>query len=84
MSYANQSLNLSSTASSNLDPFRLVLLLSWKTPLASEAGARSTLDKKRTRRMQPSLPVIRVLADEYCLLPVQTLLTECFDTQLAA
>lgn len=34
--------------------------------------------------MQPSLPVIRVLADEYRLLPVQTLLTECFDTQLAA
>ena len=67
----------------NLDPFRVFRLLSWKIPLTSEAGARSTLDVKGTRWIQPSLRVIRVLADEYRLLPVQRLLTECFDAQLA-
>ena len=72
------------STNSNLDPFRLVCLLSWKTPLTSEAGARSTLDVKGTRWIQPSLRVIRVLADENRLLPIQTLLTECFDAQLAA
>lgn len=72
------------STNSNLDPFRLARLLSWKTLLASEAGARSTLDVKGTRRIQPSLSVIRVLADECRLLPVQALLTECFDAQLAA